>query len=186
MDLRKIKSSKGLKLLALLISSMFIATVSAAVYSQMFMYSHVTVEGNFVKYISAGNTTYLGGSITPGGEEVTFSNMLARNGSLVTYIEAVNVSNSHASNDYNVTLKHYTWDGEGQYNLRYINVTMYDTADQQKGAMLSLLPGTGDVLTSGKVLLTAANTWRVQWDIFWWANATTANTIDVTLVLEVE
>jgi len=185
MNVKKIRSRKALKLLGLLISSLFIATASAAYYAQMFMYAHVTVAGQYVAFVSAGNTTELSGSIISGGAEVTFDNMLGYNGSLASWSEAVNITNNHASQDYNVTLAYHDWNGYTEDTLRYVNITMYD-GDAQKGEMLTLVPGGSNVTTSGKQVLSAGGMWRVQWDIFWWQNATTAEAVDVTLKLIVE
>ncbi len=185
MNLRKIRSRKALQLLGLLISSLLIATASAAYYTEMFMYATVTVEGKYVEFVSAGNTTELGGTVTAGGEEVTFTNMKGYNGSLAPWIEAVNITNTHASTGYNITLQLDNWDGDSETTLRYINVTMYDEGDTQKGNKIHLVPGAGDVDTTGQQVLSAGDMWRVQWDIWWWGNATT-NTIDVTIKLIVE
>ena len=185
MNVKKIRSMKALKLLGLLISAMLIATASAALYSQMFMYSHVTVEGHFCKFVQGANHSDVTASITAGGEEVTFDDMVGCNGSLITYIGAVNVTNLSTTTNRTLELKLDTWDGEGKTQLRYINITMYDTSDEsKKGNMLSLLPGTGDVDTSGQVLIETSAMWRVQWDVFWWGNATAGtDTADVKLVL---
>ena len=185
MNVKKIRSMKALKLLGLLISAMLIATASAALYSQMFMYSHVTVQAHFCKFVTGANDTDVLADITAGGEEVTFDDMVGCNGSLITYIGAVNITNLSTTSNRTLELKLDTWDGEGKTELRYINVTMYDTSgDTQKGEMLSLLPGGGDVDTSGQVLIETSAMWRVQWDIFWWGNATAGtDTVDVTLVL---
>jgi hypothetical protein len=185
MNVKKIRSMKALKLLGLLISAMLIATASAALYSQMFMYSHVTVEAHFCKFVTGANDTDVSASITAGGEEVTFADMIGCNGSLITYIGAVNVTNLSTTANRTLELKLDTWDGEGKTELRYINVTMYDTSDEsQKGNMLSLLPGSGDVDTSEQVLIETSAMWRVQWDVFWWGNATAGtDTVDVKLVL---
>ncbi len=110
--------------------------------------------------------------------------MIGCNGSLVTYIGAVNVTNTNTTGSVYIELKlDSSTNLESNWELRYINVTMYDIAAGQKGQMLSLLPGTGDVTTSGKQGISAGDMWRVQWDVFWWGNATTAETVDVTLVL---
>ncbi|MGQ9460212.1 MAG: hypothetical protein ACUVRA_03150 [Candidatus Bathyarchaeaceae archaeon] len=179
----KIRSMKALKLLGLLISAMIIATASAALYSQMFMYSHVTVVGHFCKFTEGANTTYVGGNIASDGEEVKFTDMKGCNGSLVTYVQAVNITNGSSTESRTIELKLQSWNGEGQFKLRYINVTMYD-GNTQKGEMLKLLPGAGDVTTSGKVEIAANGKWRIQWDIFWWGNATAGtDTVDITLVL---
>jgi uncharacterized protein YdeI (BOF family) len=185
MNVKKIRSIKALKLLGLLISALLIATASATLYTQMFMYSHVTVQSHFCQFVTGVNDTDVSADISTYGEEVTFDNMVGCNGSLVTYIGAVNITNTNATGSVNVELKLDTWDGEGKWPLRYINVTMYDTSgDIQKGEMLSLLPGGGDVTTSGKVSILAGAMWRVQWDVFWWGNATAGtDTVDVTLVL---
>jgi len=185
MNVKKIRSMKALKLLGLLISALFIATASASLYSQMFMYSHVTVQSHFCKFVTGVNDTDVSAVISPFGEEVTFDNMVGANGSLITYIGAVNITNTNSTGSVNVELKLDTWDGQGKTVLRYINVTMYDTSgDTQKGDMLSLLPGGGGVTTSGQQPILAGAMWRVQWDIFWWGNATAGtDTVDVTLVL---
>jgi len=185
MNIEKIRSRKALKLLGLLISAMLIATASAAYYAQMFMYAHVTVAGQYVEFVSAGNTTELDGTIVSGGAEVTFGDMLGYNGSLASWSEAVNITNNHASQDYNVTLEYHEWNGYTETKLRYINITMYD-GDTKKGEMLTLVPGGNNVTTSGKQVLSAGGMWRVQWDIFWWQNATTTDSVDVTLKLIVE
>ena len=185
MNVKKIRSRKALKLLGLLISSLFIATVSAAYYAQMFMYAHVTVEGQYVAFVSAGNTTELSGSIISGGAEVTFGDMKGYNGSLASWSEAVNITNNHASQGYNVTLAYHDWNGYTETTLRYVNITMYD-GDAQKGLMLTLVPGGNNVTASGKQVLSGSSMWRVQWDIFWWPNATITDTVDVTLKLIVE
>ena len=185
MNVKKIRSRKALKLLGLLISSLFIATASAAYYTQMFMYATVTVEGQYVKFVSAGNTSDLGGTLLSGGSEVTFDNMIGYNGSLASWSEAVNITNIHASQGYNVTLAYHDWNGYTETELRYINITMYD-GDAKKGEMLTLVPGGNNVTTSGKQVLSASGMWRVQWDIFYWPNATITDTVDVTLKLIVE
>ncbi len=182
MNARKIRSMKAVKVLGLLISSMLVATANALLYSQMFMYSHVTVQSHFSQFVQGANHTDVSASITAGGEEVQFANMIGLNGSLVTYIGAVNITNTNATGTINVELKLDSWDGDLNWELRYINITMYDGATQ-KGAMLELLPGTGDVTTSGPQSLPAGGMWRVQWDVFWWGNATSSETADVTLVL---
>ena len=185
MNVKKIRSRKALKLLGLLISALFIATVSAAYYAQMFMYAHVTVVGQYAKFVSAGNTTELDGTLLSGGSEVTFDTMKGYNGSLASWSEAVNITNIHASQGYNVTLEYHEWNGYTETKLRYINITMYD-GDAQKGQMLTLVLGGSNVTTSGKQVLSAGGMWRVQWDIFWWPNATVTDTVDVTLKLIVE
>jgi uncharacterized protein YdeI (BOF family) len=185
MNVKKIRSMKALKLLGLLISALFIATASAALYSQMFMYSHVTVQSHFCQFVEGANDTDVSADISTYGEEVTFDNMVGCNGSLITYIGAVNITNTNSTGSVNVELKLHEWTGNSTTQLRYINVTMYDTSGEtQKGDMLSLLPGGGGVTTSGQEPILAGAMWRVQWDIFWWGNATAGtHTVDVTLVL---
>ena len=177
-------SRKMMKLLILTLSSLVIAGVSAQVYSQMFMYSHVTVEGQYVTFVSAANTTQCGGTVSTGGEEVTFTDMKGKEGSLVTYAEAVNISNTDTLNPHNIELKLYSWTGDTQTTLRYLDITMYIEMGVKQGQTVHLVPGAGDVESSTQVSLPSSAMWRVQWDIFWWANATAGtDTIDVTLVL---
>ena len=180
----RMNSRKMIKLLILTLSSLLIASVSAQLYSQMFMYSTVTVEGQYVTFVPAANTSQCGGTVTPGGEEVTFTNMSGKEGTLVTYQEAVNISNTDTVNPHNIELKLYSWTGEAMSTLRYLNITMYNEMGVKQGQTVHLVPGAGDVESSTQVSLLSSAMWRVQWDVFWWANATAGtDTVDATLVL---
>jgi hypothetical protein len=185
MNVKKIRSMKALKLLGLLISALFIATASATLYAQLFMYAHVTVTGHFVSFVAAANTSNLGGTVSPWGEEVTFTDMAGKNGSLVTYPLAVNITNTNVTSA-NIELKLHEWTGDSITELRYVNVTMYNATGAKQGSTIHLVPGAGDVETTGVQAIPASGMWRVQWDIFWWGNATAANAFDITLALVVE
>ena len=185
MNVKNIRSRKALKLLGLLISALFIATASATLYTQMFMYAHVTVTGHYLSFVAAANTTLLGGTVSPGGEEVTFTDMAGKNGTLVTYPLAVNITNTNVTSA-NIELKLHEWTGNSTTQLRYVNVTMYNEAGAKQGVSIHLVPGAGDVETTGVQAIPADGMWRVQWDIFWWGDATAANAFDITLALVVE
>jgi hypothetical protein len=185
MNIEKIRSKKALKLLGLLISALVIATASAQLYTQMFMYAHVTVTGHYLSFVEAANTTLLGGTVSPGGEEVTFTNMAGKNGTLVTYPLAVNISNAGATSA-NIELKLDDWTGGSTNQLRYVDVAMYNEGGTEQGSTIHLVPSAGVVETTGVQAIPADGMWRVQWEIFWWGNATAANAFDITLVLVVE
>ena len=185
MNVKKIRSRKALKLLGLLISALVIATASAQLYTQMFMYAHVTVTGHYLSFVEAANTTLLGGTVSLGGEEVTFTNMAGKNGTLVTYPLAVNITNTNVTSA-NIELKLYEWTGNSTTQLRYVDVTMYNETGAKQGVSIHLVPGAGDVETTGVQAIPADGMWRVQWEIFWWGNATAANAFDITLALVVE
>jgi len=101
MVLKKIPFRKSLKALTLLLTSMLIATASAAVYYSITMEPKVTTTALFVKFVSAGDT--------PGGSTVNdaWCRLLLKSypNATLTYEQAVNISNTD-SGAHSVRLRH--------------------------------------------------------------------------------
>lgn len=185
MDIKQIRSSKSLKLLFLVLSSLLIASVSASIYYTMYMNTTVGVAGNKVKFGPGTDFTTSGGTISNANQTVTFTSMDGQIGSLATISDPVNINNTDASNAHNIELKLSSWTGNTQTHLYYINVTMYD-GSTKKGANIYLVPGgSGQVSTTGVVSIPAIAVWRVQWDIYWNGDATISDSVTVNLQLVV-
>ncbi len=179
----KIEYKKLLKIVVLLITSLLIATVSAATYYTMFMDATVGVAGNKVQFWEGADFTDAGGAITDARQKVTFSSMNGQNGSLTTISNPVTINNTHATDSYTIELKLDSWTGTAATPLYYINVTMYDVSTKM-GANIYLVPGgAGQVDTTGQQTLGNMTGWRVQWDIYWNGTATSSDSVTVNLHL---
>lgn len=186
MELKQIRSSKSLKLLFLLLASLLIASVSASIYYTMHMNATVGVAGNKVQFIAGKDYTSAGGSITDSEQTVTFGSMNGEIGNLATISDPVNITNTDASNPYNIELKLGSWTGISSTPLYYIDITIYDVANIKQGVSIHLVPnGSGQVVTTGVVSIPASAMLHVEWDIYWTGAATTASSVSVNLLLVV-
>ncbi|MDH7564664.1 MAG: hypothetical protein QHH24_07310 [Candidatus Bathyarchaeota archaeon] len=181
----KIEHKRILKLATILLSSLFIASVSASVYYTMFMNATVGVAANKVQFWAGSDFATAGGSISDARQKVTFSSMDGLNGSVTTITDPVRINNTDSSNGYTIELKLDSWTGDTETDLYYVNVTMYD-GSTKKGDTIYLVPGgSGQVSTTGQQTIAAGANWRVQWDIYWKGSATASDSVTVNLKLEV-
>ena len=180
------KMRKCLKLLTLLISSILIATASAATYN-MFMSATVGVEATGMSFVaSEPDFTDCGGVITDNYQKVTFSSMNGIAGQEAQY-SPVDINNADVvGHDIELVLDLWTGDGLGA-KLYSITITMYNGGNPQ-GASIVLYP-TGEgtsVTTSGTVTIGASGAWQVEWIVYWKGAALLTDTVDVDLLLIVQ
>jgi hypothetical protein len=181
----KLNYKKSLKLIALLISALVIATASATSYN-MFMNSTVGVQATGMSFVlDDPDYTTCGGSITDNNQKVTFSSMNGIAGSEAIYVP-VDINNADTGgHDIELTLD--TWTGDSQTNLYSITITMYNGATKM-GASIVLYPsGEGtSVTTSGTVTIAASGTWTVEWKVYWKGSAVVGtDSVQVNLLLVV-
>jgi len=180
------KMRKCLKLLTLLISSILIATASAATYN-MFMNASVgvgTLKGmSFVLRDPDYGTC--GGTFEDLNQKVSFSTMNGDPG-VETVYRPVDITNTDVGG-HNIELVLDTWDGADQANLYSITISMYDSTETQQGVSIILYPdsqGTS-VETSGSVPI-GVETWQVEWKVYWMATADPLlDSVQVALLLVV-
>lgn len=103
MDVRKIRYKRPLKLLTLLVTSMLIATASAAVYYSMNMQPTVTISQATV--IFEEGTDWPGGSMGTNSTYVSLTIKAYPNATL-TYDEPLKIKNTDLSSAHNVRLRH--------------------------------------------------------------------------------
>jgi hypothetical protein len=182
----KTNYKKMLKFIMLLVSALFIASASASIYYTMFMRATVGVAGNKVQFWAGADFSNVGGAITDARQKVTFSNMNGLNGSLTTISDPVRINNTDASNSYTIELILDSWDGTSETPLYYIDITIYAQNGTKLGNSIHLVPGgSGQVETTGQLKMLAGEVWRVQWDIYWKGEATTDDSVTVSLKLKV-
>jgi len=163
---------KGLRIAVLLVTSLLIASVSAATYYTMFMGADVGITGNEVIFVEGTDW----GSSTMGGGAQSVALILAGDaGAITTVSDPVRIHNSGAG-AHNLNLKLDTWDGESETELNYIHVTVYNdvSGGSAQGDTIELVPGGADVTETGSISIPSAGAdWRVEWVIYWKDTATT-------------
>ena len=183
----EINYKKVLKLATLLISSLLIATVSAATYN-MFMNATVGVEATELSFAAnEPDFTTCGGTLSDSDQKVTFSTMNGKPGVEAIYTP-VDISNGVGA-AHNIELVLDTWTGAAQTNLYSITITMYNGGAQQ-GVSIVLYPDSESgttVTTSGSVCIAISETWQVEWKVHWKGTASVGvDTVDVALLLVVQ
>jgi len=99
MNLNIIKSKKSLKIITLLITAVFVATVSAEVYRSLTMESTITVTTNDVYFEAGTDSTLAGLTIGTPASTATFTALKAYPNTTTTYTEAVLVTNDGAATE---------------------------------------------------------------------------------------
>jgi hypothetical protein len=128
----KINYKKSLKLVTLLITSMLIATASAAVYYTINMKSKVTVTALTVKFVNGGDT--------PAGSTVNdaFCSLALKSypNATLTYDKAINISNTDTNNAHRLRLRHVSItpaNGSSDIgNFNFIKFYVIDESGTQK------------------------------------------------------
>jgi hypothetical protein len=172
---------RSLKIITLLITSLIIATVAAAEYSELFMYgSGITITDERVTLVAGTDTpTISTAGVENSGTTVTFDNIDIAKGELLTYSEAVKIqNNAGASKDIVIDVTSLT--GPFSNNFDYIYITMYEGVTQ-KGAQIQMLPSGTNVTSTGTVSMSNGATWTVQWTVKAKVTATASQAIDLTV-----
>jgi hypothetical protein len=154
MELRKIASKKPLKLLTLLLTSMLIATASAAVYYSLYMQTGATISQAAVKFVQGGDWSNVAGTMGQNGTWCVLSIKAYPNATL-TYDEPLNLSETSGSNkDFHLTYQASQSslpNGWSAANWTFINFTIMDAS----GSPVS--GGGFDFYTTGT---NASTTWQ--------------------------
>jgi hypothetical protein len=172
---------KSLKLITLLLSSLLIATVSATVYTQMFLNTTVGVVGPSLKWVQGTNTN-VGCSIV--GSTCTLTGLNGYPGETTTYNDTVSIWNAGSSTvAFNIT----TTECQGSTNhLTAINVTIYNSTS---GSLLKTLNVWQNNAMGSPLIglqIEANVTWNLGWQITWANNAIRTDSVTVALRLDVE
>jgi len=124
MQLKRIVLKKEMKLLGLLLTSLLIASASAAVYYSLSLESRTIVSSPVVKFVTASDFPGPGGDLTDSWVRL---NLKSYPNATLTYDRAVNISNTD-SVSHNFRLTPGTPSGDGSSNWEYIKFLVYDNA----------------------------------------------------------
>jgi hypothetical protein len=176
------KYKKILKIVSLLITSIFIATVAAETYSELFMHgSSITITDNRV-ILEAGTDTpdISSAGVVNDGTEVTFNNIEVAKGSTVTYNEAVKITNN-AGEDRSVAIDVTTFDSAyWSDDFDHIYITMYSGTTQMGDQIRYVATGSNVTSTGTPVTIPDGATWTVQWEIEAKVAASASHTVSLT------
>jgi hypothetical protein len=171
----KINYKKSLKLITLLISAILIATVSATAYSQMFLNATVSVEGLTLKWMPGTETANIVSSTC------TLPGLKGTAGQTSIYDDAVEIKNEGtAAVSFSITVQ--ACDGSTTL-LTSIIIELYEGATSKGNLTVWAGGKTGDPLTG--LQIDGGSTWKFRWEITWSDQATTSDSVNVKLVLDV-
>ena len=165
------KYKKSPKIVSLLITAIIIGTVSAASYSELFMYgSNITIGSASVIFTSGLDTSEVtgGDGIATPYTAVTFDNMTGiEPGENRTYEQAVNITNNAAVTK-TISIDYVTLTGDFAANFDYLNITMIDAGGAPKGNSIKLFPtgsSESNSTSTGNQNISAGEVWAVRWII---------------------
>jgi hypothetical protein len=186
MDFRKIETSKSIKLLFVLLTSLLIASVSAAVYYSMIMQPSISVSGATIVFVS-GNDWPSGSTLGSNSTWVSLSLKAYPNATLC-YDQPLNISNTD-SESHTFRLRHASITpatGDAQVaNFTFFNFVVENTAGVTQASFNYTTTGTTWNTPSNTAYLTLpANT---QWVVYVETKATAgANAVTANLQISVD
>lgn len=188
MGLRKIAFGRPVKLLTLLLSSMIIGTASAAVYYTLVMEPRVTVTALTVKFVNGGDT--------PAGSTVNdaWCRLLLKSypNATLTYDQAVNISNTDASNAHSIQLRHVsiTPDGTAYVGGNFTSIKFYllDHTGAQQTTFIYTNNGThwSPPSDTGYYSIPANKEWIFKVETLSPAGATVNTVCDIEIAVDVQ
>ena len=122
MNLKELPAKKTVKLLALVLTSILIASVSAAVYYSLEMTSTITVAANDIYFVLGPDNGTAIVNLFNDNKSSTLG-LKAYKNITMTYDDPIRVRNNHTSTDYNVRLRPVSLTGDAE-NFVFINFTL--------------------------------------------------------------
>jgi len=176
----KINHKRTLKLVTLLVTSLFIATVSADVYNQLFMSGTITASTFELRWDEGVDNATVG--LTINGVTCSMSSLTAPVGGARNYTDPVRLNNTDSvQHTFDLVIESITG---STADLDYIYVRLFNsTGTYQDTLTVWASSAQGSDLSS--LIIAANDWWRVEWDIRWGTSSTTSSTVDVSLRMDV-
>jgi hypothetical protein len=177
-----ISYKKSAKLILLLISTLLIASASAAIYNYMNLNASIGVEGMTLEWINGADNGTAGVQIN--GVTSTLTNLKGPANGTRTYGDPVRLNNTGISDvTFDLQIDQVTGDTS---EMDSIIVRLYNYTNDYSWGNLTVWSGgsQGSDLTS---LTIGANgtQWRFQWEITWKSTATTSHSVTANLKVRV-
>jgi len=186
MEIKKILSSKSMKFVTLLLTSMLIASASAAVYYSLSMTSTITTAANDVYFVigATADATAAGTSIFDGNKSATMTLLKAYPNMTMSYDDPLRVRNNNTSTAFNVRLKPISRTGNAAY-FKFINFTL-QTSTRISLNYTSNGVSWSDPSTSGWVSVAANTNYAIVVQTQASATATSGQTATIQIAIDVE
>jgi len=184
MKTEKIRYTKALKFITLLLTSILIATVSAAIYNQMYMNATpISVQAFALVFKNGTDASAAGTKIE--GSTVTLTKMNAPKGGTNYYDDPVRLNNTHASTTYTLNITVQDCSGSTG-NLSSIIVRIYNVTNGASIGNLIVWNGTGTGSPLTNLSIAPKVEWRFRWEITWKTTAVATDTVTAKLVFDIK
>jgi hypothetical protein len=179
MNVKKIRSTKALKFLGLLISATLIATVSAAVYNYMYQDATISVEAWTLQWDKGADNVTAGTAIS--GETCELTSLKGPANGTRIYEDPVRLNNTGGSSvTFDLLIDQVAGDTD---QMESIIVRLYNVTNSASIGNLTVW-SSGAKGSDLPLTITANTAWKFQWEITWKATAA-ANTLTVKLKVRV-
>jgi len=179
-NIKKVLSSKALKLLFLLLTSMFIASASAAVYYSISMEPTVTIKQVVVQFAEGNDWSKVAGSIGTDNTWCSLS-LKAYSNATLTYEQPLNISNidptySHQFRLRNISISPASGSASVS-NFTFINFVIKNTAGVSQASFNYTTSGDDwDIPSMPSYLTLPENT---EWIVYVETKAAAGATVDI-------
>jgi hypothetical protein len=185
MEIKKLLFRRELKLVTLLLTSLLIASASAAVYYSLSMTSTISVATTSVYFVEGADATSAGVSLSGDNRSAWLTQLKAYPNVTTTYSDPVKIRNNHTSTAFNIRLRHVSLSGAAT-NFVFVNFTLVGssslalnyTSDQSSWTLPS--PSTTSWLS-----IPASTEWSISVETKAIANAA-ADSVSIEIAFDVE
>jgi len=179
-NIKKVLSSKALKLLFLLLTSMFIASASAAVYYSISMAPTVTIKGVVIQFAEGSDWSHVAGSIGTNNTWCILSLKAYPNATL-TYEQPLNISNTDPTYSHQFRLRNISISpasgSASVSNFTFINFVIKNTAGVSQASFNYTTSGDDwDIPSMPSYLTLPENT---EWIVYVETKAAAGATVDI-------
>jgi hypothetical protein len=184
MEIKKLLARKELKIVTLLLTSLLIASASAAVYYSLSMTSTITTATNDVYFITGTDATAAGTSIFNNNKSATLASLKAYPNMTMSYDNPIRVRNNNGATTFNVRLRPVSRTGNAQY-FAFINFTLQTTTKISLNYTSNGASWT-DPSTSGWVTVNANTSYAIVVQTKASATATSGQIASIEIAIDVE
>jgi len=186
MEIKKLLFRKEFKLATLLLTTLLIASASAAVYYSLSMSSTISVATTSVYFVEGADATSAGVSLSGDNKSAWLTQLKAYPNVTTTYSDPVKIRNNHTSTAFNIRLRHVSLSGAAA-NFVFVNFTLVDgttnlaldyTSDQSSWTLPS--PS-----TTAWISIPAGTQWSIQVETKAIAGAA-ADSVSIEIAFDVE
>lgn len=182
MEIRKALFRKSIKLLTLLLTSMLIATASAAMYNYMFQTATIGVQGMNLEWRLGADSTTAGTTIN--GVTATMTGLNGPPNGTRVYTDPVELKNIGASDATFDLLIDPAVSGDTAY-MDSIVVRLYSLNTSAYIQNITIWSNGAEGSDATGLIIPVNHVWRFEWEIHWKSTALVSHSVIVNLKVKV-